>query len=138
MAVDGRDDADGSKAHPLATLQAAREAVRKRMMRPSRWPNKGFAHIGKVHDVGAIHAHGRTPGKPPKADQRRTRIGGKRGYAGRFGQHHGPGTARWSLPRAKKVLVHSRPRDRITEKARDGRGLESIRDTVGAAKRNPG
>ncbi|MBL7132752.1 MAG: PQQ-binding-like beta-propeller repeat protein [Phycisphaerae bacterium] len=44
------------------------------------------------------------------------------------GKLHDWRTPRWSLHRAKKVFVHSRARDTITEKARDGRGLESIRE----------
>lgn len=30
------------------------------MLRLARWPNSGYAHIGKVHDVGAVYARGRT------------------------------------------------------------------------------
>ena len=36
-----------------------------RMLRLARWPNKGYAHIGKLHDKGAVYAHGRTKGSPP-------------------------------------------------------------------------
>ena len=36
-----------------------------RMLRLARWPNKGYAHIGKLHDKGAVYAQGRTEGPPP-------------------------------------------------------------------------
>jgi len=35
------------------------------MFRLARWPNRGYAHIGKVHRAGAVYAHGRTKGEPP-------------------------------------------------------------------------
>lgn len=37
-----------------------------RMMSLARYPNVGFTHIAKIHDKGAIYAHGRTKGSPPK------------------------------------------------------------------------
>ena len=36
-----------------------------RMLRLARWPNKGYAHIGKLHDKGAVYAQGRTKGPRP-------------------------------------------------------------------------
>ncbi len=37
-----------------------------KMMRKSRFPNEGYAHIKQVFDAGAIYAVGRTLGAPPK------------------------------------------------------------------------
>ncbi len=42
-----------------------------RMLRLARWPNKGYAHIGKLHDKGAVYAHGRTKGAPPSFSHER-------------------------------------------------------------------
>ncbi len=35
------------------------------MLRLARWPNKGYAHIGKLHEKGAVYADGRTKGPRP-------------------------------------------------------------------------
>ena len=37
-----------------------------RMMTLARYPNVGFGHVGQIVDKGAVYAHGRTPGDPPK------------------------------------------------------------------------
>ncbi len=44
-------------------------SVSGRMLRLARWPNKGYAHIGKLHQQGAVYAHGRTKGSPPSYSQ---------------------------------------------------------------------
>ncbi len=36
------------------------------MMNIAKWPNVGFAHIDKIIEEGAVYAHGRTKGDPPK------------------------------------------------------------------------
>jgi hypothetical protein len=36
------------------------------MGREARFPNHGFAHVGKILDRGAVYCHGRTPGEPPR------------------------------------------------------------------------
>lgn len=36
------------------------------MGREARFPNRGFAHLGRIADPGAIYTQGRSPGEPPR------------------------------------------------------------------------
>ncbi len=55
--------AQGFDGSPLSTQLS----FSGRMLRLARWPNRGYGHIGKLHDKGAVYAQGRTEGSPPSS-----------------------------------------------------------------------
>jgi hypothetical protein len=54
---------------------AVRMSADGRMLTLARYPNVGYAHIDRILDKGAVYAHGRTKGAPPRSS-RETPIGG--------------------------------------------------------------
>lgn len=60
----------------LLVKGSARLSQRGQLMRVSRYPNEGFGHVAKVVDKGAVYAHGRTKGEPPRSSLDQP-IGGK-------------------------------------------------------------
>ena len=55
---------------------SVRCSIDGRMMTLARWPNTGFGHVDRITDKGAIYAHGRTSGAPPKWSMENA-IGGR-------------------------------------------------------------
>ncbi|MEM9235224.1 MAG: right-handed parallel beta-helix repeat-containing protein [Verrucomicrobiota bacterium] len=50
----------------LLESASVRCSIDGRMMTLSKYPNVGFGHIDRILDKGAVYAHGRTKGAPPK------------------------------------------------------------------------
>jgi len=65
-------------------------------------------------------------GQKENLEGRFPRIGTRRPYAGRFGQHHGPAAARRPVVGARGVLADLQDRDRIVGQAHDRRGPQAI------------
>lgn len=49
----------------LQTTSAAID-INGTMGRETRFPNRGFAHLGRIADPGAVYTEGRSPGDPPR------------------------------------------------------------------------
>lgn len=67
----------------IADTEAARQlgaggvlSLNGRMMQYARFPNRGFAHLGRIVEKGVVYAHGRTKGDPPPHSMEEP-IGGK-------------------------------------------------------------
>ena len=50
----------------LLSQHQAKVSYKGRMMNLARYPNVGYGHMDRILDQGAIYAHGRTMGDPPK------------------------------------------------------------------------
>jgi hypothetical protein len=55
-----------SNMRSLLARDSAKLSMNGKMMNLARYPNTGYGHIDKISDKGAVYAHGRTKGAPPK------------------------------------------------------------------------
>lgn len=55
-----------SNMRSLLAKDSAKLSLDSQMMNLARYPNVGYGHIDKILDKGAVYAHGRTKGAPPK------------------------------------------------------------------------
>jgi len=59
-------DVNDAKLRGMLANSGVRLTFNGKMMNLARYPNVGYGHIDKIIDKGAIYAHGRTFGPPPK------------------------------------------------------------------------